>query len=218
MEDVNKQDIAWYQFTALYLPNTISRYLDPPPAQERWCHQSFIAHYRLFNTYLAMIVQIHENPYFAKYIRSESPRAGDGKRLAQVLADRIVEYAPRADDILLGVASDDGCSVAYYEDILIAVLKVLSTLLVLWVKVDDQRTVVTYATRQRLMPWLAKWSKRGESATMPVLGRISGQVSAQMSALWPIEEVKTLRNRLRGVDVCSLPSCDTKAGTRVCAR
>ncbi|KAF8576782.1 hypothetical protein K439DRAFT_603167 [Ramaria rubella] len=161
-ETEHQQEVIWARFCVLYLPGTVSRFHVPPPIDVELdshscgikCDTRILDDHKLWNAYFQMLVQIQHSPYFAKYLRSKSPIAADGKRLPRVLAERLLERAPVWDHFMLSKASD--LPEVHYEIIAGSAVQLLSTLLTVFVKEADQNTVVPRATREGLVPWLKK--------------------------------------------------------------
>ena len=216
MEHEEQQDIVLSRFCALYLPATVSRFLDPPPL--RGVPIDAKADLSFHNAYLEMLVQIQHNPYFAKYLRSQKPIAADGKQLPRVLAERLLEHAPRLDRLML--ARPTNRPTLYYESVATSSVQLLSTLLVMFVKVKDQETILPALTRQGLLPWLHKWSHRyaNKDADTP-LGSISLRALAQISSKIDIRaDAKQVRRKIKNWDVCAIPSCEKKTNNQACSR
>src|SRR5580698_665226 len=100
METEEQQDIIWCRFCAFYLPGLVDRFLDPP-AVTSTTDPELVVDFRCWNVYVEMMVQIQHTPYFAKYLRSSKPIAAKGKLLPRVLAERLLERAPRWDQLML---------------------------------------------------------------------------------------------------------------------
>jgi hypothetical protein len=218
MEEEEQQDVIWCRFCALYLPDLVGRYLDPPAVTALPDVQQ-IADFRCFNAYLEMLVAIQHTPYFAKYLRSRKPIALQGKLLPSVLAERLLERAPRWDRLML--QQPDNMPPYYYKSITASAVQLLSTLLTSFVKEPDQEKVVPRATRRALLPWLQKWYRRYpvHNPGPTVLGDVSMRVWAQMSEEMDITgAVKGVRKALRNWEMCALPSCDSKSNNKACAK
>ncbi|KAJ7675435.1 hypothetical protein B0H17DRAFT_1207624 [Mycena rosella] len=93
----DQQDIIWSKFCALYLPATIDRLLDLPVPTDAMgeIEQAMVADFSSNNPWHEMLVRIQHIPYFAKYLRSSSLIAAAGKRLPQILADRLTNVSAK---------------------------------------------------------------------------------------------------------------------------
>jgi hypothetical protein len=219
MEDEDQQEVVWARFCALYLPDTVERYLNPPPlpSGSTDADADFITDYKTYNAYLEMLVQIQHSPYFAKYLRSRNAVAVDGKRLPGALAARVLEQSSRWDRLML--TKPRNRPELYYESAMESCLQLLSTLLAAFVKVEDQEAVVPMATRQALLPWLIKWTRRYSNNSELLLGSVAHRVWAQLSPEVDIKDaVKQVRRTHKNWDACAMPLCSSKADNKACGR
>ena len=216
VESEQQQDIVWSRFCALYLPDTVSRYLDLPALEDETTDPEFVMHYKLYNAYLEMLVQVQHTAYFAKYLRSNKPLAAPGKRLPSVLAQRLLELAPYLDNRMRTGISNRPAD--FYRSFTGSCIQLLSTLLTIFVKVPDLDAVVPTATRQGLLVWLRRWSERYSSGDS-FLGDVSSRTLAQ---LFPVVDMKILaksvRKQLKNMDTCALPSCAVNKDCKTCSK
>jgi len=212
-ESQPQQDIVWSRFCALYLPDMVSHYLDPPPLKDHdHTDQEFATYYPLYNAYLEMMVQIQHIPYFVKYLRSNTPLAIPGKRLPSVLAQRLLDLAPYLD-----LRMRTGPAPQFFEGTTVACIQVLSTLLTIFVKVPDQNDVVGEEVRQGLLLWLPNW---GHSTTSSdELKEMCMTTWFQLSPAVDMKrEFKSMRRTLKNLDQCALPICSVKDDCKICAK
>jgi hypothetical protein len=214
MEDVEQHNIILCHFCAQYLPDLVAHYLDPPIMTGT---PQSVADFRYWNAYLMMLVEIRYTPYFTKYLRSGEPVALKGKLLPRVLAERMLDRAPRWDGLILRQPAPSLC-----VDILLASLELLSVLLASFVKEPDQEKVVPRATRRALLPWLQKWIRRypprnisGHTGLGDVCLRVWAQMSEEMDFT---KAVMNVRKGFQNLEICALPSCDLKSNNKACSK
>lgn len=90
-----QQDIVFSRFAALYLPELVKTYLNPPaPAvEEEWNRSVPYGDMKLANAYGYMLVHLNGNPYFDRYFRMPQNRTVR-MDLIMALIDRLHERAP----------------------------------------------------------------------------------------------------------------------------
>jgi hypothetical protein len=216
MEHEIQQDIVWARFCALYLPDTVARFLDPP-AVTTISDPEHAVDFRCWNVYLEMLVQIQHSPYFSKYLRSSKPTAAQGKRLPSVLAERLLDRAPRWDRLMQN--EPQIFAPHYHESIASSSVQLLSTLLAAFVKQRDQEAVVPRVTRDALLPWLQTWARRysGRNASPTGLGEVC--LWAQIPKVVDItREAKTFRKAGLGWETCAMPGCGKTSDNKACAK
>ncbi|KZP28043.1 hypothetical protein FIBSPDRAFT_1039751 [Athelia psychrophila] len=215
MEADEQQEIVWSRFCALYLPAAINRFIDPPkiPTED----PKEIAKFRLFSPCSEMLVQTQHNAYFAKYLRSKSPLAANGKRLPRIVAERIAELGTAWEPELRRPTSRDLAE--HYEGILASAVQLLCTLQTAYIKELDQESVVPGELRRKLQPLLQGWSNRYRGT---ILGDASVRVllnwSPESGDSWFRDYAKTVRKHTLGWDVCGLSSCEVTTGLKACSK
>ena len=215
-ESEQQQDVVWSRFCALYLPDTVSRYLDLPALGDENTDPEFAMHYKLYNAYLEMLVQVQHTAYFAKYLRSNKPLAAPGKRLPSVLAQRLLELAPYLDNRMsAGILNRPA---DFYQTFTASCIQLLSTLLTIFVKAPDQDVVVPAATRQGLLAWLRRWSDRYRVADS-FLSNVSSRTLAQLFPVVDMKDLaKSVRKQLKNLDTCALPFCSVDKNCKACSK
>lgn len=203
MESEEQQDIVWSRFCALYLPATVERYINPPSITTS--NPDDIAAFKLFSPCSEMLVQVQHNAYFAKYLRSQKPLAAAGKQLPRVLAERILELGQKWEPELLNPSPQINEN---YKSYLSSALQLLSTVCAVFIKIDNQETVVPKALKDRLIPLLKKWGQRYR-------GEFLAEVSGRVYALWTPSagmraDAKRVRKRTLNWEECGLPGCEVK--------
>ncbi|KAG5646380.1 hypothetical protein DXG03_003703 [Asterophora parasitica] len=211
-------DVIWSRFCALYLPATINRLLNLPVptdfanahAWEREMAQP--VDFAVSNAWHEMLVQVQHLPYFAKYLRSSKAMAAPGKRLAQVLAERLTEVA-KPWDRKMRLASED--EQKYYMAAAGAAGQLLSTVCTHFINKPDRRTVISSEVQLRLLPFLTAWSNRYDRQ---FLGDVSLRLMVFMSGPVLDEEFKKIRKSYKNWEVCELQDCNVKRDLKMCAR
>lgn len=207
-----QQDIIWARFCALYLAATVDRFLKPPvPVNET---PDIVKELKLNNAYFEMLVAIQHSPYFTKYLRSQKPVAAGGKKLTQVLGERLLELAPTIDNMVRHPPTNrpDG----YFLGFLGNAIQLLSTLLTIFIKESEQRTVLSQETKDGLTPWILSWLQRypreflAEPCKRTLLA-FSGDEKFT-------KEAKNVRREWKNWNECGLPSCTSTANLKVCSK
>merc|ERR1711939_489030 len=90
MEHPLQQDVVFSRFAALYLPQLVDKYLDPPAASTDSVWRRSIAYedMQLANAYGYMLVRLNGNPYFNKYFRLPE-NFGKRRELIMALLQRL---------------------------------------------------------------------------------------------------------------------------------
>jgi hypothetical protein len=218
MESEEQEDVIWYRFCAIYLPDLVGRYLNPPTITSI-TNPQHIADFKCYNAYLEMLIAVQHTPYFAKYLRSRKPVASQGKILPGVVAERLLERAPRWDRLML--EQPGHMAPFYYESIAASLLQLLNTLLASFVKEPDQEKVVPRATRRALLPWLQKWHHRYpvDNPGPTILGDASHHAYSQMSEEIDVTRAaKDVRKAFRNWEICALPTCNSKSNNKACSK
>ncbi|KAJ7902792.1 hypothetical protein B0H14DRAFT_2667701 [Mycena olivaceomarginata] len=217
LEPEPQQDVVWSRFCALYLPATIDRLLNLPVptdatnADERELLLDFTAH----NPWHEMLVALQHIPYLAKYLRSSSPIAAAGKRLPQVLADRLAGVSIRWENKMTTITHGEAPR-QYYIAAAGNAVQLLSTLCTHFINETDRDRVVSHETQQKLLPILTVWSHR---YTGQFLGDVSLRMIAYMSKATKLdEEFNKVRKLYKNWDVCGLPSCSIRKNLKVCGK
>ena len=217
MGSEQQRNVIWARFCALYLPDTVSRYLDLPTLEDG-SDPEFAMHYKLWNAYSDVLARIQHTPYFSKYLRSNKPIAAPGKRLPSVIAERLLEAAPHLDR-RMRVGTPDRPT-HFYQDFTAACVRFLGALLASFVKLPDQEAVVQTATRQGLLPWFKRWDELYGLATSCDV--FNDTLSITMSLLSPSDDVRStarvVRKHLINLHRCALPSCDATGNFKACIK
>ncbi|RDB22234.1 hypothetical protein Hypma_010747 [Hypsizygus marmoreus] len=206
--DQVQQDIVWARFCALYLPATVRLFLDPPVSERE--DPIMAPDFHLNNAYLAVLNGLQMSPYLSKYLRSTKPVAADGKRLAQVVAERLVTYAPTWDHGALHPPPnwpDD-----YFKGLIEGAVQVLTTILASFSKEKDQTLIISSATRDGLSHWLLIWSKRYKNDS---LGSMVTGIMVIISGM-KHRNITSMRKHLKNWDSCALPGCKATEKLRAC--
>jgi len=210
-----RREIISSQFCALYLPELVSRYLDPPPLQDV-TDEEFTRHYQLYNAYIEMMVHIQDSPYFTKYLRSNKPLAAPGKRLPSVLAQRLLDLAPDLD--LRMRSPTHNRPAIFWRRIACSCVALLCTLLAVFIKVPDLNVVINADIRQGLSVWLTKWHLRYSSID-PVLEMWFVKTCCLLCPSTAVKnKAKLVRRRFKNLDECALPICSAKDGCKICSK
>ena len=217
MEPDQQRNVLWAQFCALYLPDLVSLYLDLP-ALEYVTDPEFAMYYQLWNSHSDMLARVQHTPYFSKYLRSNKPIAAPGKRLPSVIAERLLKLAPHLDH-RMQVGTPD-LPTTFYQEFTSTCVRLLSTLLAIYVKLPDQEAVVPKATRQGLRPWLERWDELyGPGTSRPVFGNTISATWSLLSLTHNIRgTARAVRKRLINLHRCALPSCDAKDNLKACIK
>ncbi|KAJ7629476.1 hypothetical protein DFH06DRAFT_1338356 [Mycena polygramma] len=212
------EDELWSEFCALYLPTTVDQLLDLPTPidaqteEDRDMVPDFIAN----NPWHEILVCVQHIPYLAQYLRCTKPVAVGGKRLPQVLADRLADISARWETRMTTPANTPHARAKrqFYMDAAGAAVQLLSTLCTHCINNSDRNAVISLATQQRLLPILTIWSHRYN-------GQFLGDVSLRMVAFMSKtldRDFKTIRKLIKNWDVCGLPSCNVRKNLKTCAR
>lgn len=158
-----------------------------------------------------MLVAIQSSPYFAKYLRSQKPIAAGGKRLTQVLGERLLEFAPTIDR-LCHMNQPESYAISFAG----SALQLLSTLLTIFNRDRDQTTVLSDETKDGLKPWIRSWLRRypREFLAGPC-ERVLLAFSRDPSF---VQDANTIRRLLKNWNECALPSCSSAANLKVCGK
>lgn len=159
-----------------------------------------------------MLVAIQSSPYFAKYLRSQNPIAAGGKRLTQVLGERLLEFAPTIDRL----SRTNQPTYGYALDFAGSAVQLLSTLLTIFIRDKDQKTVLSEETKDGLKPWIRSWLQRYPREFLA--GPCERVLLAFNRDLSFVEDAKTIRRSLKNWNECGLPSCPSTASLKVCSR
>lgn len=215
MQPVERQQMIWAQFCALYLPATVDRYIDPPVIPSK--DPADIAMFRIFNPCGDLIVHLQSSPYFAKYFRSQTPLAANGKKFPRILAERIADVAFNLERELRNATTTPE-RVTHLKATLASPIQLLSTMCTTFIKETDQEAVIPTALRARLKPLMKLWSQRYSE-------EILGLVSLQVWGAWSQElsdglarEIKKVRKKTLGWDVCGLPECNVSKDLKACSK
>ncbi|KAF9016094.1 hypothetical protein BDZ89DRAFT_1075893 [Hymenopellis radicata] len=210
-ETEEQQDIILSRFAAFYLPATIERALDVPPHNSpRAVTSDIIADMGLINGYLIMLVALQHIPYLTQYLNT-------GKRLAAVLAERLVDLSPRWNDSMRrrdsrsNQASNDG---ADYNHEAGNVVQLLGSLCTVYIK-EKKDKVIPAPIRERLLPLLTDWARRYRNDFLGVVSLRLYQILTD-PAFKP--DVKKMRSRFKNWEVCALPTCNATQNLKACSR
>jgi hypothetical protein len=95
MEDPLQQDVVFSRFCAMYLPELVEHYLDPPEPSNaaEWNKSVALEDMKLANAYGYLLVHLNGNPYFDRFFRL--PKHRDLRvKMINALLDRLYERAP----------------------------------------------------------------------------------------------------------------------------
>ncbi|KAF7329064.1 MYND-type domain-containing protein [Mycena kentingensis (nom. inval.)] len=212
-----QQDRVWSQFCAHYLPATIAKFLELPPSTEQLhpSERSLLAEYPVNNAYLEILYQIQHLPYLYKYLRSSKDIAQPGKRLPQILAERIAERVVRWDAALKN--SRDLDMQDFYLSAAGCSLQLLNTLCVQLIRTPDRATIIDAQTQQVLLPVLTQWAARYRGREL--LGDVSARMVAWLSGSSQFNRAANrVRRATKNWDTCGLPACSKKEELKACVR
>ncbi|KAJ7510297.1 hypothetical protein B0H11DRAFT_2269704 [Mycena galericulata] len=218
-ESQEQRDVIWSRFCALYLPATIDRLLNlPVPTDATSAPQlEMKADFFANNPWHEMLVQVQHIPYFAKYFRSSNPIAAPGKRLPQVLAERLAQVSERWERKLTALARSpsDKEEGEYYMAAAGSAIQLLGTLCTQFINEKDRTAVISRAIQQKLLPVLTLWGRRYSGQ---FLGDVSLRMVAYMSDAAPLDrDFNRIRRMNKNWEVCGLPSCSVRKELKVCA-
>ncbi|KAJ7074656.1 hypothetical protein C8F01DRAFT_1101375 [Mycena amicta] len=213
-----QQDQVWSKFCARHLPETVEKFLNLPPALDD-LHpddQDVMQDYPASNAYLEILIQIQHLPYLYKYVRSTKEIAAPGKRLPQVLAERLAERLGRWDVNLRTLHTRDPQRAGFYNSAAACALQLLNTLCVYLIRTDDRSSVIDRQTQRALTPVLTRWAARYN-------GELLGDVSVRMLGWMAgstqfIRHANKVRRAAKGWEVCGLPECNAHDDLRACKR
>ncbi|KAF7305536.1 MYND-type domain-containing protein [Mycena chlorophos] len=157
-----QQDRVYSQFCARYLPATVNKFLDLPPATDSLGpdEADLLQEYEASNAYLEILIQVQHLPYLYKYLRSNKEVAEPGKRLTPVLAERIAARVDRWDAMLQRWEHRDMDRAGFYNSAAGCAIQLLNTLCSYQIRADDRTSIIESATQQRMLPVLTRWAVR----------------------------------------------------------
>jgi hypothetical protein len=214
MVPMNRQDIIFHKFAALYLPSLVGRFLEPPPLPSNV--PAFLTdEFRLNNPYLEMLGVVSHTPYFSRFLSSNAAAADGGKKLIQAIAVRLVALGPSWDHKMINPPPDR--DQGYYQSAASTPIQLLSTLLVIFVKEQrDSPHLIQSDTETELISWLRIWERRHVN---DFLGRVSSRTLGQLKRNPHImQEVLQMRRLLKNWDVCGQAGCDKNTDLKACSR
>jgi hypothetical protein len=145
-ETQQQQDVVWSRFCALYLPATVDRLLNLPiPTDATTAEElEMVVDFPANNPWHEMLVRVQHIPYVSKYLRSSSPVAAAGKRLPQVLADRLVDVSHRWDGYMTASnnTAQGKAKHEYYVATAGSAVQLLSTLCTNLIN-EDRNTIIS---------------------------------------------------------------------------
>ncbi|KAH6904321.1 hypothetical protein BKA70DRAFT_1403511, partial [Coprinopsis sp. MPI-PUGE-AT-0042] len=214
-----QQDVIFSRFSAMYLPATVDRFLNPPslppglrsPVSSPPIEELF----QLINPYFDVLVQIQHLPYFSKFLRSQHPSATNGRRLPEALASRLAELAPKLNSGRM-LQSHEAFKREYYERTLGDVCQLLSTLLVVYTRDKDRAGLITPTIKAKLTPYLRRWSQQYHNSFAGDTTSRTIELLNDHSRLR--EEFEPVRKYFKGLSECGLPGCSATANLKACAR
>ncbi|KAJ7117928.1 hypothetical protein C8R43DRAFT_1036920 [Mycena crocata] len=215
-----EQDKAWSRFCALYLPATVERLLNLPVptdasnADER----DMTIDFPINNPWHEVLVRVQHLPYLAKYLRSSQPIAAAGKRLTQVLADRLTTLISRWDERMStsSTTSHDEEKRQYYLAGAGSAIQLLSTLSTHYINETDRTAVISLETQRKLKPVLLLWGRRYNGQ---FLGDVSQRLILYMSQVEEFDrDAKKIRKMIKNWEVCGLRSCSVRKELKACGR
>lgn len=209
-----QQNIVFHKFAALYLPNLVGRFLEPPPLPSGL--PAFMTNeYKLNNPYLEMISVVSHTPYFSKFLLSNDEVAEGGKKLMQTIAERLVALGQSWDHKMMHPPPDR--EQGYYQSAASTPIQLLSTLLVIFVKEPrDSPHLIKPDTKTALISWLRIWERRHAHE---FLGRVSNRTLGQLRKEPQImQDVMLMRRVLKNWDVCGMAGCNKTTDLKACSR
>lgn len=208
-----QQGVIWAKFCALYLPATVDRFLDlPVPNNES---TEMVEELQLNNAYLEMLSAVQNTPYFSKYLRSQSLIAMGGKRLPQVIGQRLVALGPTWDGHLQNPPTNR--IPEYFALLTASVLRLFCNLLAAFIKEEDQTQVISSRTSGQLRPMLRSWALRYPNTCLgEVSMRALGVLSGNPEYLRDVN--RFVRRDVKNWKVCAMPKCKVSVDLKACGR
>ncbi|KAJ7650615.1 hypothetical protein FB45DRAFT_21077 [Roridomyces roridus] len=213
------QDMVWARFCAEYLPATVDRLLNHLPVP--WDADESIYHERdmksaddfaACNPWLEMLVQIQNTLYLGKYLRSNKPIAAEGKRLAQVLAERVAAVGTRWDAKIRTASTNQERE--FYKDTAAKAVQLLATVCTHFINERDRTRVISKETQVKLAMIPGVWGKRYEDQ---FLGDVSERMIWFMAGFGD-EMFNQMRRMYKNWEVCGLESCQVRKGLKACGK
>ncbi len=217
-ETQEQQDIILSRFAAFYLPATIERALDVPPHNSPHAvTPDIIADLGLINGYVVMLVALQHIPYLTKYLKSAKPCAVPGKRLAAVVAEKLVDLSPRWNEAMRrresrpNQPSNDWVN---YNNEAGNIVQLLGSLCTVYIK-EKKDDVIPAPIRERLLPLLTDWARRYRNDFMGVVSLRLYQILTDPTFK---PDVKKMRNLFKNWEVCALPTCSATRNLKACSK
>ncbi|KAF8969649.1 hypothetical protein BDZ97DRAFT_1794477 [Flammula alnicola] len=199
-----RQDAVYNKFSALYLPALIDRFLEAPPLPPG-SPQDLVEEFKLNNTYIEMMGAISHTPYFAKR----------GKRLMDVVAQRLVDVAPTWDRKMQDTPIDR--EEGYYQSAAGTSIQLLSTLLAAFIKEPKDSPVrISPQVKAAMMPWLNKWEQRYRRE---FLGMVCNRTRSLLEGQENLtRDAQQIRRMLKNWNTCGKPGCESTSNLKACGR
>lgn len=200
-------------FSAKYLPMLVDRFIELPSRGNNIGLQG-ANDYPLENIY-HVAFKFADPPYIAKYMISTNAVAEGGRRLPQVIAERLIGVASELER--LKNASAPSSELNKYE---LGISRALTTLMMLLFA--TKKKTISAITSAELIGWLDKWKSRtwltqpGPSGIASSSFLISNLL--QSGNVMSAEVQRQRRHALKGTDICALPSCESKTVQGRCAK
>ncbi|TFK76197.1 hypothetical protein BDN72DRAFT_830734 [Pluteus cervinus] len=197
------------EFSAKYLSASVDAYINrcllPVP------NPSAMVQSELFNGYFLMISASSDSPYFGKYFGSHHPSAANGKKLATVVARRLLRFTMHIDK---GAAKSSNSNFWLDKEAPEAIMKALRVMAMILSALPEDEGRLSPQMKNALAPYIRRWSKPRQD---PSLREICRQLSQLLNPS-SVPQRRGVRNLLRGWDGCGLPGCNEKANLKICAR
>ncbi|TFK76183.1 hypothetical protein BDN72DRAFT_830720 [Pluteus cervinus] len=205
-----EQLVVRSEFCAKYLPATVAhlldelaKHIDSPNPISRMESDPFFD----------MVVIVHSNPVFIKYLNSRKEIAGPGKDLAEALALNVVVLGRKYDPILLVQQSEED------QVDQIPLYVALKALLVAICILSKHGRPIPPIAQKQLLPYMHRW---GSQAHIEEIRDICLDISGALTDSWVFSEgtdIHDMRKILTGRKYCGFPECDSLSETlRTCKR
>lgn len=212
-DDPRQQDIVLSRFTALYLPKTVERILDPPSTGLRLTSEQE-EDFFFTNAYFQMLVMLLHFPYLFQYCRSSKPAAAPGKRLPGLIAERLSNLSPAWRAAVMNPSARHHPE-RDYQGPLVNALQIISTFCVERMN-DPLDTIIPSATQDKLKPFLTDWANQRENV---ILAENAARMSLILGGTRTGRgEMRRVRRWLKNAGTCALPICNAAENLKACAR
>lgn len=162
-----------------------------------------------------MLSAVQNTPYFSKYLRSQSLIAAGGKRLPQVVGQRLVALGPTWDGHLLNPPPNRVPE--YFALLTASVLRLFCNLLAAFIKEEDQTQVISSRTSGQLRPMLRSWALRYPNTCLgDVSMRALGVLGGSPEYLRGVN--RFIRRDVKNWKECAMPKCKVSADLKACGK